>query len=279
MKKFLILAGLLFFSFLLYPKIYFSLSAQEPTAAIGELDFSQAYQDYLFIYNHYLETHKEYVIAKNQYETYGTLTSKTVALEQTVKMLEARDEVVATFLTALRMKMSEETQIGSPRLSELYSQLDQESIWFREHSQTLTSAGAIPDLITLSNQAQNRYLKTEGLIYESLLEIFLYQENLVHQEVENQIEIIDDFISQVRENGDKDVSIIERWLLEAKNKKTRAEEKLKAAASYKTNLFPGLEVGQSIFNRTAQLLEESHQYLKEVNLNLVEIIKEIKRAD
>lgn len=261
----------------------FTVQAQEstPSATPTQIisDFNQAYQNYLSTYNQYQAKYKEYIVAKNQYEAYKTLTSKTIALEQTTAMLQARDEVITTFLTTLRIKMADETQISSNQINALYLKLDDEITWFEEHKDTLTSAGSIPDLMNISLQAEQRYSQTQRYIYQSILAIFIYQEALLQDSILAQINQTEAKINQIRTEGKKDTSTIERWLLEAKNKKTRSGEKFTEAKSveFKDNL-SALELSR-YYNRVISLLEQAHQYLKETNINLIELVKEIKRGD
>jgi len=190
MKKLSIIT--LFFFLLFLPSTTFStfslVFAQEATPSEVKFDFNKAYQDYIYNYDLYLKAHKEYLVAKNQYETYQTLTSQTIALEQTMAMLRARDEVLATFLMAVRIKLADETNVASSKLNLLYLELDEEAQWFREHKEALTSAGSIPDLVDLGNRAKPHQRKADRLTYESLLEIFLYKENLLHEKLQAQID-------------------------------------------------------------------------------------------
>lgn len=254
------------------------VAAQSSKNSIPELDFNKAYEDYLYNYNLYSEAHKEYQLAKNQYQTYQTLTAKTIALEQTAKMLVLRNEVIATFLNTIRAKMAQETNIANISLNTLYVQLDKEVTWFLDNKEALASAGTIPDLIRLSDETQTHYQKTETLLYQSLLEVFFFKETDLRTKIEAQITNLEKLIAEIRANGDKDPTKIERWLIEAKNKKDRSDEKYLEAKNIKIS---SSNRGSSLssFNTAKQLLEESHQYLRETNLNLIETVKEIKRSD
>ncbi|HUW21791.1 MAG TPA: hypothetical protein VMW41_03905 [Candidatus Bathyarchaeia archaeon] len=272
--------------FLCYRPVIFA-QQESPTAipsinliaSPNEFDFEKAYRDYVQVYNSYVQAHKEYLLAKNQYEAYKTLTAKTIALEQTIRMLQSRDEVIAAFLITLRAKLAEETNIASSKLNVLYLLLDEEITWYRQHRETLTSAGTIPDLIKISNLAQSRYNRTESYIYQSLLEMFLYKEDIFQDLVARQIEVIDDKIIEIRNRADKDTSTIERWLLEAKNRKSRSEEKFSELKSYTiTEKLKSSEKNHS-FNGSVYVIEQGHQYLKETLGALIEIVKEIKRGD
>src|SRR4030042_6530513 len=92
MKKILTICIFLFSFLFLVPSP--AIKAQDNQ----EFNFDRAYQDYLFTYNQYRQAHNEYVTAREQYLNYKTLTSKTLALEQTLKMLQERDNTIRTYL-------------------------------------------------------------------------------------------------------------------------------------------------------------------------------------
>lgn len=266
---------LVFISILL---LFFSLVfvyAQETP----EFDFNRAYEDYLHAYGQYREAHNQYVTAREQYLTYKTLTAKTLALEQTLDMLQKRDEAIRTYLTALRMKMAGTTGISDYKQNTLYLKLDAEVSWYAEHREELTSAATLEDLVATSEEAESRYDKTLVLIYQALGVILEGKENNIKNQIDEQVELIKDKISQVRDKGDKDITTAERWLLEAENKLTRSQEKLNEAMTILDSLKPSERDKAGDYNEAQQLFQESHLYLKEANSYLKELIREIKTAD
>lgn len=244
-----------------------------------EFDFSRAYQDYLHTYGQYREAHNQYITAREQYLTYKTLTAKTLALEQTLDMLQKRDEAIRTYLTALRMKMAETTGISDYKQNTLYLKLDAEVNWYAEHHEELTSAATLEDLVDTSEEAESRYDKTLVLIYQALGVILEGKENNIRNQIDEQVELIKNKISEIRDKGDKDTTTAERWLLEAENKLTRSEEKLDEAVTLLEALKPNDRDKQGDYNKSQELIQESHLYLKEANSYLKELIREIKTAD
>lgn len=244
-----------------------------------EFDFNRAYQDYLYTYGQYREAHHDYVTAKEQYLTYKTLTAKTLALEQTLNMLQKRDESVRTYLTALRMKMAETTGISNYKQTTLYLQLDAEVNWYLEHHDNLSSAATLEDLIKSSKQAESRYNKTLVLIYQTLGVTLEGKENNLRSQTDEQVTLIKDKISQIREKGDKDTTIAERWLLEAENKLTRSQEKIDEAVNLLDEMKSSDRNKDKDYRQSQELFQESHLYLKEANSFLKELIREIKTAD
>jgi hypothetical protein len=242
-------------------------------------DYNRAYNDYIHIYNQYREAHTDYVAARQAFGAYKTLTSKTEALNKTLKMLQLRDEVVRTYLTALRMKLAGMTGISNYEQNILYLKLDTEVNWYIKHHNELASAGSLEDLVDSSREAQVRYYQTEVLIYQALGTILASKETTLREKISQEIEILKGKIAEIRQRGDKETTTAERWLLEAENRLTRSQEKQFAAQQILAKIESYDQNKIQSFNQAQFTLEESHQYLKEANSYLKELIREVKRAD
>lgn len=241
-----------------------------------EFDFNRAYNDYIYTYNQYRAAYTTYVAAKQKYLTYKTLTTKTAAQEATLKMLEARDEAVRTYITALRLKLAETAGVSPEERDILYLKIDSEVSWYKVHKNTLPSAGSIPDLIELSDETQAQYRKTEVLAYQSLGTILAGKENALRDKIQTQTDSLEEKIIQIRQEGIIDTKIMERWLLEAQNRVTWSKQKQVTAQSILTELKAREPNKAKVFNEAQFNLIESHQYLKEANSYLLEIVREVK---
>ena len=221
MKRFL-----LTFLLLLLP---FTVNAQD-------FDFNRAFQDYLYNYNLYRSSHLEYVSAKSEYLTYKTLTAQTKALEATKKMLLARAETLKTYLTALRLKLKETTGILNYQQNMYYLKLDNEVTWIGTHKNSLPSAGTLEDLVKISQEAEKRYPTMEILAYQTLGTVMTGKEITLRDKINEQISKTEGKINQIKETGE-DTTTLERWLIQAKEKIKRSEEKEKEAQ----NLLSGIK--------------------------------------
>jgi len=267
------LLSLFLIVYLFLPPISFS---QDETP---EFDFSRAYQDYLYTYSTYREAHDNYIVAREQYLNYKTLTAKTIAMEQTLDMLQKRDETIRTYLTALRMKMAETTGIADYKQNTIYLKLDSEVGWYIEHRDKLSSAATLEDLLVNSEEAEDRFGKSQLLAYQALGVILEGKENDLINQMDEQIEALKEKTSEIREKGDKDTTTAERWLLEAENKLTRGQEKIDQAINLLDEMKPQDRNKAKIYTRSQELFQESHLYLKESNSFLKELIREIKTSD
>lgn len=262
--------------------LVFGLAASRSIAQEEEFNFEKAYKDYVFTLDIYNGVHAEYQLAKAQYQQAGTLVSQTKAQEATIKMLESRDDVVTTYLTSVRMKMVEAQGVSDTTKNGLFTRLDAEIAWFKDHRGRISSAGTLADLEADSKEASTRFKDTEKVAYETLSTIPFGKLSLMRQKTNEILSMINDKIFEIRANGDKDTTILERWALEIENKITRSLDKEIEAQA----LIPNFAVNTK--NRNVDLsknysdiifkLEESRQFLRDATQFMDEILREVITA-
>ena len=267
MKRILLLLAVLVF--VLTPEV----KAQE------QLDFESAYQDYVFTLDVYQKLHSEYLLAKAQYAQAGTLVSQNKAQEATVGMLQARDDVVITYLTAVKLKIEEENGLTNTVKEGLVSRVDAEVFWFQDHRSRVSSAGNLSDLEVDSREASDRFILAERIIYESLVNVSSGSVAALRNELNSLLTDIRVKTFEIKANGDHDIAIVEKWLVEIDNKIIRSLDKSIEAESNVQQLHEDRrgkrqsEENASIFNSLVSTLQESLQLVREGNNFMLEIIK------
>jgi len=244
-----------------------------------EFNFKKAYEDYLFNFNKYRKSHSEYITAKEAYSSYKTLTSKNTAKEKTSKLILNEDEVIRTYLTALRLKLAETTGVSSYEQNVIYLKLDKEISLYLKHQDRVSIAGDLEDLVKLAQENKENYKTTETLSYQTLGSIFASKEINLRNKLNNQITLLKEKIGEIRQKGDKQTTKIERWLLEAENRLLKSQEKEFEAQQKLAQLKSTNRYKNKDYNEAQYLFEQSHQYLKEASKQLQEIIRETKTAD
>jgi hypothetical protein len=230
-------------------------------------DYAKAYQDYEFNLSAYNTAYDSYKLAKEQYLQFNTITSKDAAKAATLTMLQARDETVATYLTAIRMKIKESVGIPDSGKEALYTQIDPEVKWWGDHKAKLDSAGTLEDLVTDSDEAKDRYNFTSLVIYDSLIQILSAKTSYLRTVISGNETDLKSIIETIRQNQDMDVSLMERALPDIENKLARSADKDSQAVT--TN-------SPKTYTASQSLIQDSYLYLKEANANLSEIVKQIK---
>lgn len=251
--------------------------AQNPPT--DEFNFQRAYEDFVFSYDQYRTQHSDYQLARSQYIQSQTLAARSKAQQETYEMLSARDEVVKTYLTALRMRLSEAVGIPQDRLQILYAKIDTEVAWFEGHKSTLSSAASLEDQVKDSNIAKNRYDSISlQITYEILSEIAKGKEYVLRQKEIALLTDLKNKLSSIRGDEDIDVSRFERDLLEVENRISRSEGKQADVDKSMNDLMSSRDPAKSLklYNDIQFRLRESLQYLKEANNFLRQIITIIK---
>jgi len=243
-----------------------------------EFNFDRAYSDYLYNYNLYRKSYDTYSTAREAFLKYQTLTSKNEALGKTKEMLNHQDEVAKTYLTALKLKLTD-SGLSNDEQHILSLNLDKEIDWFRQHQEELNKANSLEDLVILAGKSKEQYEKTEVLIYQTLGAILAGKETALREEISQKIKNLKEKVGEIRLKGDKNTSLAERWLLEAENRLIKSQEKQFAAQQTLGKIKESSLNKIRNYNEAQSSLEESHQFLKEANSYLKEIIRELKHAD
>jgi len=234
----------------------------------------------------YRKAHDEYVLARSQYIKFGTLTSQNNAKDATIEMLQARDDVLVTYLTAVKEKINETKGVEDAAKESLNFRLNEEITWFGNHLEKQPSAGTLDDLANDSDEASERFSDTTPLIYEALFEISSGKVNDFQERLNSVFEGTRIKANQIKEEDRKEykfssrkVQLMDRWVLETENRAVRSEEKQQEAYEKIATLEQESRDKQRIYNEGLVLLNESQQYLKEASSFVKEIIKEIKTAE
>lgn len=229
-------------------------------------DFNQAYQDFLYQGNQYRTGLTNYLTAKNRYLTYKTLISQTEALDAAKNFLQARDELITTYLKMLIEKNPGET---------LTKLLEGEINFYLDHKSKVPSVGSLDDAVSLSQRVSDQFPQTEVLVRKAIADVLLAKLRALEKrqaEIESGLETK---INQIKNKGD--TATLERWLLATKNKRLLAGQKLNEASGLSDKLKPrSTALLSEDFGQIQIKIFETNQYLKEGAAYLNEITQELK---
>ena len=242
-----------------------------------EFDFKKAHEDYSYNLSLYDVALNSFQNARARYLQFDTLASKETLQENTFKMLEARDEVVKTFLSMIRMNLRELKGLNDPEKGAYYQGIDQEFAFFEDHKSKLNSAGSLDDLIKDLDEAGDRYKETtEIVMYKTLIGIATGKNQYLRKELQDTINELKSKLIEIRQNGDKDVSNIDRSLVDLENKLIRSVDKDNLAKDMVNAIKTTERDKKNKYNDALSQVQSSFLDLKEVNYFLQEIIRQIK---
>jgi len=190
-------------------------------------NYQKAYSDYVFALDTYKREHSDYLLARGQYLQANTLASQTKAKDETEQMLVFRDEVISTYLLALRMKLLESEGVKQSDKDSLFTRLDSEIEWFRNHKNIVNSAGTLDDLVIASDEAFLHFSDVSTpLFYEVLSTIPIGDIDLLRRKGTDLSSLLKTKIQEIEiEDSNASVKTMNQWLTETENKLTRALDK------------------------------------------------------
>ena len=248
--------------------------------------FNQAFNNYSLKNEEYNSNHEAYVLARSQYLKFKTLASKTNAQTATANMLKARDDVVTSYLLAIKARINDSSiDISSEKKDVLFIRIDTEVGWFNDHKANISESDSLDDLISKSDEAKVRFKGLDLTIYDSLYSISGGR-MLKYRERFNDIYLsIVDLVNNIKNEKRTDYSFsdeklltIDRWITETQDQLAKCTEvQLKAEDS--ATRFGDKANNKSIYDQSMESLENANTYLKDAAGYTQEIISEIKIAE
>lgn len=267
MKK--IFLSILALAFLSVPSVSFAQN----------FDYNRAYSDYVFNTDLYNKSYAEYELARAAYMSTQTLAAKGQAQDATLKMLQNRDEMIKTYLTAIRLRIGETGGIAGTDQNLRYTQIDREVSWWNSHKARLSSAGTLEDLIEDSEEAEDHYGETEYAFYQGLSTILFGKLDKERGDLQKIVTDLKLKVEEIKNAKNKDTQKIERWIIEVDNRIERSRAKIAEARNIMTKMRVQDNRKADDFDEVKFTVKESQAYLKEAVNYLKQIITEIKTAD
>lgn len=242
--------------------------------------YAQVYQTYVDKQGVYQTAHSAYLTARSTYLASMSLDAKDKAMTATLKMLQARDDLTAAYLNAIKSKIDTVQGMTSGDKSSAKGQIDTEIAWYNAHNSKLSSAGTLDDLISDSDEAKNRFNNvTKVVVYESLITISTGNNSFMRGELSSEITTLNAKIAEIKANQDKNTSTIERTMVDIQNKLDRSQAKDDDAKNTMNSINVSTQNIDGDFSTAQTLVSDSLSYLKEANQSLLQVITQIKTAD
>jgi len=238
-------------------------------------DYNSALTEYNSTFEKYRTTYADYVSAKNSYLTYKTLNSQTLAIEKTKIFLKTRDDLLISYYTLLKEKMT--LTLGIPDYDKNLKNnvIDERVLFLTNHKSTIDAVSSLPDLVQNSKQIDGIQKDLRDETYQIVGLILIGKVKDQSDKLSSSISVISTYINEIKSTG-KDVTKLERWLLETNYKRDLAETKLTDARVLFNTLKENYsDESQKNFLLGRTTVSEGNQYLKESVFNAKEAVKEI----
>lgn len=273
----------LFIAFVCFVLVVFGLIASPNIAIAQEKTFDEAFIEYSLKKEEYLKAHDEYRAARANYLRFQTLTARDEAIAATKKMLIARDEVIIYYVDMLSARTREAEGISGSAKDETFLLLEVERNWYSEHKDRVPSAATLEDLEQDSKEARNRYEQSPGAFYMVHARVAQGKVNEYNTRFDSSMAALESKIAAIRTDtrpeyilSDTKLVTIDRFMLDAKNRGVRADEKAIEVELAIEKLPIAKKNSLNSFNQSIFLLESLKQYLREGLTLSREVIREIK---
>ena len=246
-------------------------------ARAQDFDYQQAFKDYQYNYDLYNRLHDDYRLSRARYMQYKTLVSEEEAKKTTLAMLQARDDTIRTYLTALRLRVMESPGLSESEKESVYKRIDPEVAYIEDHKEKLTSVGSLDDFAKDSDEAKEQYgFSTENVIYNTLVNISVGNTAHKRSQMEEIISALRSKVTEIKGEGDKDVSFIDGFFVEINNKLERSRDKEISALDIIMGSEKSNKNKVDYYNDAIGSVQQSYLYIKETASYLKEIIRLIK---
>lgn len=245
-----------------------------------ELTADKAYEDYLFVAQNYDEKHEEYVVAKNAYLKNKTLNLQNTAQQKTAQMLTLRDQVLKSYVTALRAKLNEVGGLTQEEKATLFTKIDAEVSFFESQQNRYSETDSLDELQNKALETQSRWeTSTEKTVVETLFGISEGEVRDVRKRQKDLFNAIKGKVGQIEDKGDKDTDKVKAWYDDVDQSLLQSEEEELAGIDTMQRLEKVRSGREKILYDATSSLQRSFDKLVVVNEFLQQILKEVKTAD
>lgn len=249
--------------------LFFVLNTK--TAIAQTLTFDKAYQDYLYTRTVYEQSFKDFEASKNAYLGNPTLSLKDEAKQKTLVMLRNRDQLMATYLTSIRTKISEFTSLDSDIKQSILGKIDTEISWYINHKSNYKDDDQSETLFSKSDEAKTQYENnTTELIREALFDITLGEQQTLRLSQEEVYKNLKDIINVRVGEGILTLTPFNNWFNDIDRtiqtlKDNESKAKLEIQKMYtSSNPSKAYESALGIFTTSIGQLAQFNQFLTEV---------------
>lgn len=241
----------------------------------------QAYKDYLYQFDQYRQKYNEFLVAKNEYLKFKTLTSESTALAKTKIMISQRDLLLRSYLILLTEKLNEVPELNPSDKSLYQSLLTNEITFLEAQSKLAESIGSLEDANTVSRQLESHYNILQTSIRQTIIGISLGNLGFLSKQYDTALAD-----AQALVNSNRGIfppskqDTLDRWLLQISNTRSLYQEKIDTIRSTNTALKGSelREIDQSYVRMQTQV-NEARQYLQKGTSYMGELLTALKYQD
>lgn len=242
-----------------------------------EFNAQKAFQDYQFQLTAYGEAEARYEEAKGFYLKNPTLQIREDARQKTLAFLKVRDQLLATYLTAVRMQLAETRGLSEEEKGGTFGKIDPEVAWYQNHLKSYQDGDELATLFSKSDESKNRYNSTTKLIaFEALFNISLSQEIDIRQNHQLVYADLKSYINDQVAAGKLRIDPFNRWLNDTDAVLITLSQNEDTARRKISTLYAKNYDQTKSYNTAIQVLSGSISPLSQLNNYLTELLASIE---
>jgi hypothetical protein len=257
----------------------------------GHVDtpYETAYKNYLSTYDIYQASHQDYVLKRSAYLSFKSLKSQDEVQAATVKMLQYRDDVLMTYLTALRERVNENAGLSDTVKTSLITRIELNISWFKDHKDKIPTAGSLKDLVDDSKKSSVQFSLTSLLSYETLSELAEGKVIDMDNRLNNSFDQLKSRLVEIKSDqrdgyfiSNEKSQRLDDWVYQADNSIARYERKRldgDATIALAFSKVKNTKTMLSSYESIITYFSDSQRYLREAGGYMQEIIQNIKIAE
>ena len=242
---------------------------------------NQAYQDYLFQYDTYRTINAEFQTARNEYETFQSLSSETAALHTVKTMMNQRAILLRTYIFLLKEKLYENQGLSKNEISSYVATLDSELNFLDSQKNEALSVNSIQGAIDVSKKLENHNIQFQITIDRTRIGLALGNLSVLSRTQDNAVSYAQKFLTDhkyayPKESYDK----ISRWTEKIVQSRESFIQSYDVLRQKNNSLNPtDIQTLTDLHNSLLKDIESARSLLIQFSSYLVELKNALKYAD
>ncbi len=259
----------------LVPAISFATNSSQNEEATAS--YKRAKENFLNAISDYKKAKENFRAAKTAFIANKSEKNREEALEKAKNALTKACDSMINYLEALKNKASGIKKIAQEERTEIISQLDTEISWVNSKKDEINNITNREDLVSFVKEIRAHWKDIRVMAKRVTGQILNAKITYLIDRFQKTANKVSQKITELKSQG-KDTTEIEKLLEDFNSKIALAKEKHDAAAAKFIEIKTFADANK-FFKEGMSLVREARKYLKNAHVDLVKMVKEIKKIE
>lgn len=245
------------------------------TASTATETYKNTKDTYTNTVTEYKSIRQDWLTAKGLYQKSRSSTDFENALEKAKAHMLKVEEVIITYLTAMKTKVENMENIDEEIRQSIITEIDSDINWLQAKQAEINNATTKEDLTSIVTAVKNYWQNIKPKAKRYLGHILVGRINAAISKLENARDTVNNKINLLKENG-QDTAKLESLVTDFNSKIDLAKGQLENAKA-KFSEISSLQEANSLFKQGKDFISSANKYLREAWQTLQSIITELKK--